>query len=52
MAYFCADTESAYEEAMTALSSLITKRTRADKNNSGDRFDLLHDYIKVVLLLS
>nr|GLL27967.1 folylpolyglutamate synthase isoform X1 [Ipomoea trifida] len=36
-----------YEEAMEALSSLITKRSRADKSNSGDRFELLFDYIKV-----
>ncbi|KAJ8423222.1 hypothetical protein Cgig2_027648 [Carnegiea gigantea] len=42
--------ESAYEEAMTALSSLVTKRTRADKSNSGDRFDLLYDYIKILEL--
>ncbi|KAL2932366.1 Folylpolyglutamate synthase [Bienertia sinuspersici] len=41
---------SKYEEAMTALSSLITKRTRADKSNSGDRFDLLFDYIKILEL--
>ncbi|KAL2938533.1 Folylpolyglutamate synthase [Bienertia sinuspersici] len=32
---------------MTALSSLITKRTRADKSNSRDHFDLLFDYIKI-----
>lgn len=32
---------------MDALSSLITKRSRADKSNKGDRFDLLFDYIKV-----
>lgn len=38
---------SAYDEAMEALSSLITKRSRADKSNKGDRFDLLFDYIKV-----
>lgn len=36
-----------YEEALDALSSLITKRSRADKSNKGDRFDLLFDYIKV-----
>lgn len=35
-----------YDEAMEALSSLITKRSRADKSNKGDRFDLLFDYIK------
>lgn len=37
-----------YDEAMDALSSLITKRSRADKSNKGDRFDLLFDYLKVV----
>lgn len=42
--------ESAYEEAMSALSSLITTRTRAEKSNSGDRFDLLYDYIKILEL--
>ncbi|GAB4831848.1 Folylpolyglutamate synthase [Ancistrocladus abbreviatus] len=41
-------TASPYEEAMNALSSLITKRTRADKSNKGDRFDLLFDYIKIL----
>lgn len=40
-------TVSPYDEAMEALSSLITKRTRADKSNMGDRFDLLFDYVKV-----
>lgn len=40
---------SPYDEAMDALSSLITKRSRADKSNKGDRFDLLFDYLKVVL---
>ncbi|KAL8533952.1 hypothetical protein ACS0TY_010104 [Phlomoides rotata] len=33
---------------MEALSSLITKRTRADKSNSGDRFDLMFDYVKIL----
>ncbi|PON65665.1 Folylpolyglutamate synthetase [Trema orientale] len=33
---------------MDALSSLITKRTRADKTNNGDRFELLFDYIKML----
>ncbi|MCL7021602.1 hypothetical protein MKW94_010618, partial [Papaver nudicaule] len=37
---------STYEEALDALSSLITKRSRADKSNKGDRFDLLFDYVK------
>lgn len=36
---------SPYDEAMDALSSLITKRTRADKSNSGDRYDLIFDYL-------
>ncbi|KAI5670592.1 hypothetical protein M9H77_10956 [Catharanthus roseus] len=43
-------TMSAYDEAMEALSSLITKRSRADKSNKGDRFDLLFDYIKILEL--
>lgn len=38
---------TAYEEALDALSSLITIRSRPHKSNSGDRFDLLFDYIKV-----
>ncbi|KAG5544964.1 hypothetical protein RHGRI_017430 [Rhododendron griersonianum] len=33
---------------MDALSSLITKRSRADKTNKGDRFDILYDYIKML----
>lgn len=41
-------TLSSYDEAMEALSSLITKRSRADKSNKGDRFDLLFDYLKVI----
>lgn len=41
-------TQTPYEEAMDALSSLITKRSRADKSNNGDRFDLIFDYIKVM----
>lgn len=41
---------SPYDEAMDALSSLITKRTRADKSNSGDRYDLMFDYLKVNIL--
>ncbi|XP_062092607.1 folylpolyglutamate synthase isoform X1 [Humulus lupulus] len=39
---------TAYQEAMDALSSLITKRSRADKSNNGDRFELLVDYIKML----
>ncbi|XP_074308206.1 folylpolyglutamate synthase-like isoform X2 [Silene latifolia] len=41
-------TSSRYEEAMNALSSLITTRSRAEKSNSGDRFDLLYDYVKIL----
>ncbi|KAK4791941.1 hypothetical protein SAY86_022376 [Trapa natans] len=41
-------TLSPYEEAMEALSSLITKRSRADNSNKGDRFDLLFDYLKML----
>ncbi|KAK7300763.1 hypothetical protein RJT34_11613 [Clitoria ternatea] len=37
-----------YEEAMEALSSLITRRTRADGTNMGDHFDLLFDYLKML----
>ncbi|KAL7147748.1 hypothetical protein ABFS83_06G127700 [Erythranthe nasuta] len=44
------DTVSPYDEAMEALSSLITKRSRADKSNKGDRFDLLFDYVKILEL--
>ncbi|GLT69052.1 hypothetical protein SLA2020_412340 [Shorea laevis] len=39
-----------YEEALDALSSLITKRSRADKSNKGDCFDLLFDYVKILEL--
>ncbi|KAK3410087.1 hypothetical protein EUGRSUZ_J02122 [Eucalyptus grandis] len=39
---------SPFDEAMEALSSLITKRSRADKSNKGDRFDLLFDYLKIL----
>ncbi|XP_074279795.1 folylpolyglutamate synthase-like isoform X2 [Silene latifolia] len=43
-------TSSRYEVAMNALSSLITTRTRAEKSNSGDRFDLLYDYVQILEL--
>ncbi|XP_038691608.1 folylpolyglutamate synthase-like [Tripterygium wilfordii] len=39
-----------YEEALDALSSLISQRRRADKNNNGDRFELLFDYLKMLEL--
>ncbi|KFK24994.1 hypothetical protein AALP_AA8G052600 [Arabis alpina] len=40
--------DSSYEEALAALSSLITKRSRADKSNNGDRFELVFDYLKLL----
>ncbi|KAH7678170.1 Folylpolyglutamate synthase eukaryota protein [Dioscorea alata] len=40
----------AYEEALNCLSSLITRRTRADGTNNGDEFDLLFDYLKMLEL--
>lgn len=56
---FCCFTEggngsskSPYEEALDALSSLITTRTRANTNNMGDRFDVLFDYLKVSTCLN
>ncbi|GAA0151507.1 ligase [Lithospermum erythrorhizon] len=39
-----------YDDAMCCLSSLITKRTRADNNNTGDAFHLLFDYLKILEL--
>lgn len=36
-----------YEEALICLSSLITRRARADGSNKGDSFDLLFEYLKV-----
>ncbi|KAI3508535.1 hypothetical protein L1887_23543 [Cichorium endivia] len=43
-----ASSVSPYDEAMDALSSLITQKTRADKTNSGHRFELLFDYVKIL----
>lgn len=37
-------------QTLCRLSSLITKRSRADKSNMGDRFDILFDYIKMLEL--
>ena len=37
----------AYDEAMDALSSLISQKSRADPSNSGLKFGLLFDYVKV-----
>lgn len=39
---------SPYEEAMDALSSLITARIRADRSNKGDQFDVMFDYLKIL----
>ncbi|KAK7321540.1 hypothetical protein VNO77_32290 [Canavalia gladiata] len=39
---------SPYEEALEAMSSLITRRTRADGTNMGDHFDLLFEYLKML----
>ncbi|CAN8298320.1 unnamed protein product [Cochlearia groenlandica] len=43
-----AEEGDSYEEALAALSSLITKRSRADKSNKGDRFELVFDYLKIL----
>ncbi|XP_061343517.1 folylpolyglutamate synthase-like isoform X3 [Gastrolobium bilobum] len=37
-----------YEEALDALSSLITRRTRADSSNMGDQFSMLFEYLKML----
>lgn len=39
---------SAYDEAMDALSSLISQKSRADQTNSGLRFELMFDYVKIL----
>ena len=41
---------TAYEEALSVLSSLIVNRRRCDK--SGDRFELMFEYVKVLLELN
>ncbi|KAH0462330.1 hypothetical protein IEQ34_009905 [Dendrobium chrysotoxum] len=41
---------TAYEEALDRLSSLITRRTRADGSNKGDNFDLMFEYLKILEL--
>ncbi|OAY85380.1 Folylpolyglutamate synthase [Ananas comosus] len=43
---------AAYEEALDLLSSLITRRTRADASNKGDHFDLMFQYINMLELES
>ncbi|KAI9102126.1 hypothetical protein K1719_023636 [Acacia pycnantha] len=40
--------KSPYEEALDALSSLITRRTRADNSNMGDQFNVLFEHIKML----
>lgn len=44
------DSQMAYEEALDALSSLIVNRRRCDK--SGDQFELMFEYVKVLLKLN
>ncbi|KAL8218137.1 hypothetical protein R6Q57_021510 [Mikania cordata] len=39
---------SAYDEAMDALSSLITKKNRSHKYVADDRFERMFDYVKIV----
>ncbi|KAK1436161.1 hypothetical protein QVD17_01937 [Tagetes erecta] len=39
---------SPYDEAMDALSSLITQKSRADQTNAGLRFELMFDYVKIL----
>ncbi|ERN08073.1 hypothetical protein AMTRI_Chr08g203110 [Amborella trichopoda] len=39
---------SQYEEALSTISSLITRRVRADGKNMGDQFDLMFQYIKML----
>ncbi|CAL1374599.1 unnamed protein product [Linum trigynum] len=39
-----------YDEAMEALSSLITKRSRGNNSNKGNQFDLLFHYLKILEL--
>ncbi|KAI3777992.1 hypothetical protein L2E82_06931 [Cichorium intybus] len=41
---------SAYDEAMDALSSLITKKSRADKMVVDHRYELMFDYVKILEL--
>ncbi|KAI3734907.1 hypothetical protein L6452_14388 [Arctium lappa] len=43
---------SAYDEAMDALSSLITKKNRADKSAVDNRLELMFDYVKILDLES
>ncbi|KAK7305793.1 hypothetical protein VNO77_43705 [Canavalia gladiata] len=40
--------KSSYEEALDALSSLITKRTRVGDVNVEERFNVLYEYLKML----
>ncbi|XP_071712027.1 folylpolyglutamate synthase-like [Rutidosis leptorrhynchoides] len=44
----CLYPSKTYDDAMDALSSLITQKTRANMSNSGLRFELLFDYVKIL----
>ncbi|CAI0411161.1 unnamed protein product [Linum tenue] len=44
------DAPTSYDEAMEALSSLITKRSRGNNSNKGNQFDLLFHYLKILEL--
>lgn len=39
--------QSDYERALEALSTLETRRVRADESNNGDGFDVMYEYLKV-----
>nr|KAJ0189696.1 hypothetical protein LSAT_V11C800394890 [Lactuca sativa] len=41
---------SSYDEAMDALSSLITKKNRADKIVVDHRYELMFEYVKILEL--
>nr|XP_043614377.1 folylpolyglutamate synthase-like isoform X2 [Erigeron canadensis] len=41
-------TAKTYDEAMDNLSSLITQKYRADVSNSGNNFNLMFDYVKIL----
>ena len=40
--------QSEYEKALDSLSSLITRRIRADGTDKGYQFELMVEYLKVV----
>lgn len=39
--------QSDYERALDALSTLETRRVRADESNNGDGFDVMYEYLEV-----